>query len=105
MNKLINNLTKGYEMSKINLKEQYGRPSEFALTIAMEGIKNEIIKLKEQIDNEEIVGEKKKYLQALFNLNNKMIADYDSKGGDATGYHLEFEEDKNDPLKIWNWIY
>ncbi len=71
----------------------------------MEGIKNEIIKLKEQIDNEEIVGEKKKYLQALFNLNNKMIADYDSKGGDATGYHLEFEEDKNDPLKIWNWIY
>tara|TARA_R110001592_G_scaffold173935_1_gene412655 strand:- start:827 stop:1174 length:348 start_codon:yes stop_codon:yes gene_type:complete len=105
MNKLINNLTKGYTMTKVNLKEQYGRPSEFALTLAMEGIKNEIIKLKEQIDNEEIVGDKKKYLQALFNLNNKMIADYDSKGGDATGYHLEFEEDKNDPLKIWNWIY
>ena len=54
MNKLINNLTKGYKMSKVNLKEQYGRPSEFALTIAMEGIKNEIIKLKEQIENGEI---------------------------------------------------
>ena len=45
-----------------NLKEQYGRPSEFAMTIAMEGIKNEIIKFKEQIENDEIVGEKKKYL-------------------------------------------
>ena len=28
----------------LNLKDQYGRPSDFALTIAMEGIKNEIIK-------------------------------------------------------------
>ena len=29
-------------MTKVNLKE-YGTPSEFALTIAMEGIKKEII--------------------------------------------------------------
>jgi len=105
-NKLININTGEKTMNeKVNLKEQYGRPSEFALTIAMEGIKNEIIKLKEQIENGEIVGDKKKYLQALFNLNNKMISEYDSMGGDSTGYYLEFEEDKNDPYKIWNWTY
>jgi|TARA_X000000950_G_C13350846_1_gene432410 hypothetical protein len=88
-----------------NLKEQYGRPSEFAMTIAMEGIKNEIIKFKEQIENDEIVGEKKKYLQALFDLNNKLVNEYGKKGGDATGYWLEFEKDEKDPYKIWNWIY
>ena len=86
---------------KTNLQEQYGKPSEFALTIAMEGIKNEII----QIKNNKLVGDKKKYLQALFNLNNKLVEQYNKKGGDATGYHLEFEEDKNDPYKIWNWIW
>ncbi len=90
---------------KTNLQEQYGKPSEFALTIAMEGIKNEIIKIKDQIENDELVGDKKKYLQALFNLNNKLVEQYNKKGGDATGYHLEFEEDKNDPYKIWNWIW
>ena len=67
-------------MEKTNLKEQYGRPSEFALTIAMEGIKNEIIKIKEQIDNDEFIGDKKKYLQALFNLNNKLVEQYNKKG-------------------------
>ena len=46
-NKLININTGEKTMNeKINLKDHYGRPSEFALTIAMEGIKNEIIKLK-----------------------------------------------------------
>ena len=87
---------------KTNLQEQYGKPSEFALTIAMEGIKNEIIKIREQIEKDEFIGDKKKYLQALFNLNNKLVEQYNKKGGDATGYHLEFEEDKNDPYKIAN---
>ena len=59
----------------LNLKDQYGRPSEFALTVAMEGIKNEIIKIKDKIENDEITGDKKKYLQALFNLNNKLVDD------------------------------
>jgi len=86
----------------LNLKDQYGRPSEFALTVAMEGIKNEIIKIKDKIENDEITGDKKKYLQALFNLNNKLVNEYGKKGGDASGYWLEFEEDKNDPYKIWN---
>jgi hypothetical protein len=93
------------KMKKTNLKDQYGRPAEFALTIAMEGIKNEVIKLKDQIANDEIEGEKKKYLQALFDLNNELINKYDSMGGDSTGYYLEFEKDKKDPFKIWNWIY
>ena len=58
-------------MKPYNLKEHYGNPTEFALTIAMEGIKNEIIRIQDEISNDEIVGDKKKYLQALFNLNNK----------------------------------
>ena len=87
-------------MEKTNLKEHYGKPSEFALTIAMEGIKNEIIKIQDQIDNDQIIGDKKKYLQALFNLNNKMVEKYNSKGGDATGYWLEFEKDKPDSVAI-----
>jgi len=105
-NKLINIKSGEDTMNeKLNLKEHYGRPSEFALSVAMEGIKNEIIKIKEQIDNDEIVGDKKKYLQALFDFNNKLVDQYASKGGDASGYWLEFEEDKNDPYKIWNFIY
>ena len=67
-------------MKPYNLKEHYGRPSEFALTIAMEGIKNEIIRIQDEISNDEIVGDKKKYLQALFNLNNKLVEKYNAKG-------------------------
>jgi len=87
-------------MTKVNLKEQYGTPSEFALTIAMEGIKKEIIRIQNDIANEEIVGDKKKYLQALFNLNNKLVEKYNAKGGDATGYYLEFEKDKPNSVAI-----
>ncbi len=87
-------------MEPYNLKEHYGRPSEFALTIAMEGIKNEIIRIQDEISNNEIVGDKKKYLQALFNLNNKLVEKYNAKGGDATGYYLEFEDDKPNSVAI-----
>jgi|TARA_Y100000294_G_scaffold46300_1_gene42960 hypothetical protein len=71
-----------------NFKE-YGTPKQFAITMALEGIKNQIIILQDEIDNEEIVGSKKKYLQALFNLNNKLVEQY-NKNGDATGYYLEW---------------
>ena len=81
---------KGEKMYSYNLRDQYETPSEFALTIAMEGIKKEIIRIKDEISNEEIVGDKKKYLQALINLNNKLVEKYNKKGGDATGYYLEF---------------
>ena len=57
----------------INLKDHYGRPTEFALTIAMEGIQSEVLRFWEKIENDEVTGEKKRYLQALFNLNNKLV--------------------------------
>ena len=78
----------------LKLKDQYGRPSEFALTVAMEGIKNEIIKIKDKIENDEVTGEKKRYLQALFNLNNKLVEKYNKSGGDATGYYMEWVKGK-----------
>ena len=87
-------------MTKVNLKEQYGTPSEFALTIAMEGIKKEIIRIQNDIANEEIVGDKKKYLQALFNLNNKLVEKYNKKGGDATGYYVEFVDNKASSISL-----
>ena len=87
-------------MKPYNLKEHYGNPTEFALTIAMEGIKNEIIRIQDEISNDEIVGDKKKYLQALFNLNNKLVEKYNAKGGDATGYYLEFEKGKPNSVAI-----
>ena len=87
-------------MKPYNLKEHYGNPTEFALTIAMEGIKNEIIRIQDEISNDEIVGDKKKYLQALFNLNNKLVEKYNAKGGDATGYYLEFEKYKPNSVAI-----
>ena len=71
-----------------NFKD-YGTTKEFAITMALEGIKHQIIILQDEIDNEEIVGSKKKYLQALFNLNNKLVEQY-NKNGDATGYYLEW---------------
>ena len=87
-------------MKPYNLKEHYGNPTEFALTIAMEGIKNEIIRIQDEISNDEIVGDKKKYLQALFNLNNKLVEKYNAKGGDSTGYYLEFEDNKPNSVAI-----
>ena len=75
-------------MLQENFKE-YGTPKQFAITMALEGIKHQIIILQDEIDNEEIVGSKKKYLQALFNLNNKLVEQY-NKYGDATGYYLEW---------------
>ena len=87
-------------MKPYNLKEHYGNPTEFALTIAMEGIKNEIIRIQDEISNDEIVGDKKKYLQALFNLNNKLVEKYNPKGGDATVYYQEFENDKPNSVAI-----
>ena len=87
-------------MKPYNLKEHYGNPTEFALTIAMEGIKNEIIRIQDEISNDEIVGDKKKYLQALFNLNNKLVEKYNAKGGDATGYYLEWADNKPDSVAI-----
>ena len=92
--------TRDNKMTKTNLKDHYGSPAEFALTIAMEGIKNEIIKLQDEIDNNKIEGEKKKYLQALFNLNNDLVEKYNAKGGDATGYYLEWEEKKPGSVAI-----
>ena len=78
----------------INLKEPYGRPTEFALTIAMEGIQSEVLRFWEKIENDEVTGEKKRYLQALFNLNNKLVEKYNKSGGDATGYYMEWVEGK-----------
>lgn len=85
-----NNMT--YETT--DLKGHYGKPSEFALTIAMEGITSEVVNFWEKVQNDEIVGEKKKYLQALFNLNNKLVEKYNAKGGDATGYYMEWVDGK-----------
>ena len=87
-------------MKPYNLKEHYGNPTEFALTIAMEGIKNEIIRIQDEISNDEIVGDKKKYLQALFNLNNKLVEKYNKKGGDATGYYVEFVDNKASSISL-----
>ena len=78
----------------INLKDHYGRPTEFALTIAMEGIQSEVLRFWEKIENDEETGEKKRYLQALFNLNNKLVEKYNKSGGDATGYYMEWVKGK-----------
>ena len=74
-----------------NLKNHYGKPLEFALTIALEGIVSQVVNFWEQVQNDEIVGEKKKYLQALFNLNNELVEKYNAKGGDASGYYMEWD--------------
>ena len=81
-------------MDIIKLEEHYGTPSEFALSFTMEAIKSEVVSFWEKVQNDEIVGEKKKYLQALFNLNNKLVKKYNSKGGDATGYYMEWVDGK-----------
>ena len=67
----------------------YGTPTEFALTQALEGLKHQYLILKDEIEGGVLVGSKKKYLQALFNLNNKLVEQY-NKYGDATGYYLEW---------------
>ena len=73
----------------------YGTPTEFALTQALEGLKHQYLILKDEIENGEIVGNKKKYLHALIKLNNKLVDAYNKKGGDATGYFMEFEKDNS----------
>ena len=98
--KLIDTNYIGINMETYNLKDQYGNPTEFALTVAMEGIKKELIRIQDEIENGEVVGDKKKYIQALFNLNNKLVEKYNSKGGDATGYYLEWEDNKPDSVAI-----
>ena len=81
-------------MDIIKLEEHYGKPSEFALSFTMEAIKSEVVSFWEKVQNDEIIGEKKKHLQALFNLNNKLVEKYNSKGGDATGYYMEWVDGK-----------
>ena len=56
--------------------------------------------IQDEIENGEVVGDKKKYIQALFNLNNKLVEKYNSKGGDATGYYLEWADNKPDSVAI-----
>ena len=36
----------------------------------------------------------------MMNLNNKLVEKYNAKGGDATGYYLEFEDDKPNSVAI-----
>lgn len=79
---------------KTDLKGHYGKPSEFALTTALEGIVSQVVNFWDKVQNDEIVGEKKKYLQALFNLNNELVEKYNANGGDATGYYMEWVEGK-----------
>ena len=79
-------------MNNINV---YGTPSEFAITQTLEGLKHQYLILKDEIEDGEIVGNKKKYLQALIKLNNKLVDEYNKKGGDATGYIMEFEKDNS----------
>jgi len=43
--KLIDTNYIGIDMETYNLKDQYGNPTEFALTVAMEGIKKELIRI------------------------------------------------------------
>ena len=76
---------------KTDLKGHYGKPSEFALTHALEGINSQVINFWEKVQNGEISGVKKKYLQALFNLNNELVEKYNANGGDATGYYMEWD--------------
>jgi hypothetical protein len=57
-------------------------------------LNHEVVSFWEKVQNDEIVGEKKKYLQALFNLNNKLVEKYNSKFGDATGYYMEWVDEK-----------
>jgi len=73
----------------------YGTPTEFALTQALEGLKHQYLILKDEIEGGVLVGSKKKYLQALIKLNNKLVDDFNKKGGDATGYFMEFEKDNS----------
>ena len=70
------------------------------LYLLLISIKKELIRIQDEIENGEVVGDKKKYLQALFNLNNKLVEKYNSKGGDATGYYLEWEDNKPDSVAI-----
>ena len=74
--------------------EKLIKRNEFKLIIQVNGKVRGSLELPTKISNNEIVGDKKKYLQALFNLNNKLVEKYNAKGGDATGYYLEFEDDK-----------
>ena len=65
--KLIDTNYIGIDMETYNLKDQYGNPTEFALTVAMEGIKKELIRKEELI--REVIVDKKEQIERRVKLS------------------------------------